>query len=260
MSTSAVRRFDPRCLKYDSDWVPVLSKKQVEDVATELLENYCPQILKRPGMTPVMEIISKLKERTGLEFGYGDLGSIGGLKILGKVSFSKKTLWLDRALTSGSLEKRLQFTAAHEIGHWVLHRHSYHKWKFSIGADGTLDDDEESLCKLIDMSPRDWLEVQANIFAAELIMPKATFEQAVAEAQWEIGIRRNVGLVWLNGTLSNALDRIRVLEKLEMVYSTSKQAIDIRLESLGLIARPKLYVRTHEAANSLGAEIIVKPF
>src|SRR5258708_26095956 len=164
------RRFDPRRLKYDADWIPILSANQLENIATEVLEHYCPQVLKpnHPRKTPVLEILQGLTKRTGLKFAYGDLGFRNEQKILGKVSFARKTLFLDQCLESGPLTKRLQFTAAHEIGHWILHRHSFPRWKFTIDRDGSLEDDAPSLHKLLDSSPRGWLEFQANVFASAL--------------------------------------------------------------------------------------------
>ncbi len=244
------RRFNPTKLKYDRDWIPVLSAHQIEEIASEVLECYCPQVLQKefPRKTPVIEILSTLCDRTRLKFAHGDLGYIGESKVLGKVSFSTRTLSIDDSLMVQGMENRLQFTAAHEIGHWVLHRHSYQRWKFTINSGATLDDDESSLTRLSDFSPRDWLEYQANVFAAALVLPSATFEFAVAQAQWGIGIRRNVGLVYLNGSLSSELDRFRVLERLETVYGVSKQALQIRLEALGLVAAPApKTIRSHEA-------------
>ena len=245
---AAPRRFDPRRLRYDADWIPILSTTQLEGIATEVIEHYCPEVLKpnHPRKTPVLEILKGLTERTGLKFAYGDLGFRNGQKILGKVSFAQKTLFLDECLGSGPLAKRLQFTAAHEIGHWVLHRHSYPRWKFTIDRDGSLEDDDPSLHKLSDSSPRGWLEFQANVFASALIMPRVNFEFAVAKAQVSIGIRRQIGLVYLNGTPQSQLDKIRVIEKLEEIYHTSKQAIDIRLETLNLVeTQPKIRPLRH---------------
>jgi hypothetical protein len=82
--------FDPRKIKYNSDGIPVLSVREIETVAHELLQKYCPDVLCKPSMTPVVEIIHRLGERTGLLFEMKDLGFKGTAKVLGKVSFHKK--------------------------------------------------------------------------------------------------------------------------------------------------------------------------
>jgi hypothetical protein len=121
---SAPIGFDPGKIKYNSDGIPVLSAREIETVAYELLQKYCPDVLCKPSMTPVIEIIDQLGKRTGLLFAIEDLGFKRIAKVLGKVSFHKKTMYLDPSL-EGERAAAFRFTAAHEIGHWVLHRYNY---------------------------------------------------------------------------------------------------------------------------------------
>jgi len=67
-------KFDPQKLKYNSNGIPILSVLEIEDIANELLQKYCPDVLGRPSMTPVVEIIRHLGQRTGLLFTMEDLG------------------------------------------------------------------------------------------------------------------------------------------------------------------------------------------
>src|ERR1035441_9591561 len=87
--------FSPKHLRYGPDGVPILSAKQVEEVATEVLRKHCPSVLKQPAMTPVIELIHTLSKTTSLSHAVEDLGYHGHAKILGKVSFTKKALLLD---------------------------------------------------------------------------------------------------------------------------------------------------------------------
>ncbi|WP_164976248.1 ImmA/IrrE family metallo-endopeptidase [Oleiharenicola lentus] len=229
------RRFNPAQLRYDKNWVPVLSPQQITDIAAEVLERFCPVVLKVPRSTPVVEIIQELSKSTGLKFAYTDLGHKDGHKVLGKVSFGEKLLSLDPVLQK-ELEPAFRFTAAHEIGHWVLHRYKYKLWTF-LKKNKELDDDDASLFRLIDKSPLEWLEYQANFFAAELVMPRAQFEQAVAAAQHRLGIRRNLGKIYLSSAGSQ-LDLVQVLEELERVYSVSRAALRIRMKTLEILVEP----------------------
>lgn len=67
-------------------------------------------------------------------------------------------------------ENRQRFTIAHEIGHWVLHRD---RLQGVVHVDKTfpvLRRDQESASGI------DLIEIEANAFAAELLMPTASLE------------------------------------------------------------------------------------
>jgi hypothetical protein len=70
--------------------------------------------------------------------------------------------------------RRFRFTIAHEVGHWVVH--------CLEGKARTL---EPSFCRPVDLTEAAdrTLEREANVFAAELLMP----EPAVREAWEELG-------------------------------------------------------------------------
>jgi hypothetical protein len=183
--------FSSRNIPYDSNGIPIFSEARLEAIATELLSKHCPHVLKTPMATPVMGILEELKKRTHLKVQMADLGGQDGNKVLGRVNFPTKTLFLDNSLT-GERAVTFQFTAAHEIGHWVLHRYNYQNWKFSSKRTDDLEDDEQSLCRLSNRSPKDWLEYQANTFAAALVMPRQMFFAALVKQQHTQGIRRNL--------------------------------------------------------------------
>jgi Zn-dependent peptidase ImmA (M78 family) len=111
---------------------------------------------------------------------------------------------------------RQRFTIAHELGHFLLH----------AGQDLYVDGHAESGLK---MSRRDEAasagtnveEIEANAFAAELLMP-ATFLQAdLAEA------------IPRDRLDEEGLDRL--LDQLAATYEVSKQALTYRLVNLGYI-------------------------
>jgi hypothetical protein len=232
----ATIEFTPSKLIYNKDGIPVLSVKQIEAVATELLQNYCPQMLARPGFTPIAYIIDKLRERTGLLFVQQDLGYIGTAKVLGKVAFRKKILFLDNSLF-GDRKQAFRFTAAHEIGHWILHRYNYRNWTFNsrYPTSDSLEDDEKTLCRLDQKSPKDWLEFQANVFAASLIMPREMFVLALATAQAAMGITKNIGRIYLSQAPCSLRDCENAVSDLAKIFEVSKQSVRVRIKTLNLI-------------------------
>ncbi len=226
--------FDHKKLKFDAHGVPYLKAMEIEAIAYELLEKYCPQVLRTATLTPVLDIIEKLKEKTKLKSAIEDLGEIEGKKVLGKVSFARRTLFLDKSLLE---ERKIQFrfTAAHEIGHWVLHRYKELKLENQKLNTEELTDDEGSICRLDQRTPKEWIERQANVFAASLIMPRNTFHDELVRSQKEIGILRNFGIVFINDENYNRKDRTMILAILSDKFQVSKQSVEVRLNTLKLV-------------------------
>ena len=231
-----IAKFDPNRLGYDQDGIPILSTTEIETVATELLTRYCPEVLSQPSMTPVAAIIERLGQRTGLSFTMADLGCKGTAKILGKVNFSQKRLYLDCSL-EGDLKAAFRFTAGHEIGHWVLHRYRYKNWKFKTGSSMAeeLEDDERSLYRLKERTPSDWLEFQANVFAASLVTPRVTFIRALVETQKLMDIKRNFGRIYLSDEHYSRRDFKKIVERLSAIFQVSKKCVAVRIETLQLL-------------------------
>lgn len=70
--------------------------------------------------------------------------------------------------------RRFRFTIAHEIGHWVCHC-----------LEGRAPEAKPSYCRPVDLSDAAdrTLEREANVFAAELLMPEATVREAWNELE-----------------------------------------------------------------------------
>ena len=230
--------FAPSKLQYNKHGVPVLSTKQIEAIAYELLQTHCPNVLHKPAATPVAEIFCKLHERTGLLFAMENLGYSGKAKVLGKVCFNKKTIYLDMSLEQ-ERKAAFRFTAAHEIGHWVLHRYNYKRWKFETHlpiVDG-LQDDDSTLCRLDQRTQSDWLEFQANVFAASLVIPRETFIGALKAVQYEMGIKRNIGRIYLSDEKYSRRDFENIIAHLADIYQVSKASVRVRTRTLNPLCR-----------------------
>jgi Zn-dependent peptidase ImmA (M78 family) len=175
------------------------------------------------------------RARTKLNYYWADLGFQGESKVLGKVNFPTKSLFLDETLQS---ERQIQFrfTAAHEVGHWVLHR--YQPLRLNKRPVDEVVDDEDSLCRLESTTPWDWVEIQANAFAAALVLPKATFQKLLVKVQADIGIIKNLGFVFKQSETNP--DFVRTLAGLSDIYGVSKQSVKIRLRTLKIIEEEDL--------------------
>ncbi len=77
--------------------------------------------------------------------------------------------------------RRFRFTIAHEIGHWVCHC-----------LEGRAPSPEPSYCRPVDLTEAAdrTLEREANVFAAELLMPEAAVRTGVGGARRRRRLRR----------------------------------------------------------------------
>ena|ERR1039458_4394520 len=94
---------------------------------------------------------------------------------------------------------------------------------------------KKSLCRLEERTPQDWLEWQANVFAASLIMPRATFQTALVETQKAFGITRNLGVGWLSDNEPSHRDFQLLGNRLANIYGVSLTSIRVRLNTLKLL-------------------------
>lgn len=120
------------------------------------------------------------------------------------------------------------FTIAHEVGHWVLHRNdSQDKLP---GFDG-----EIIICR--GENSNDERESQANYFAATLLMPEDFVRNAFED----------VPQIFNYGTLCDLADQ----------FNVSKRAMKIRLEELNLVYTKdykNFYLSKAEMAEVLGGQ------
>lgn len=84
--------------------------------------------------------------------------------ILGCLDFEQNAIFLDEN-TADDSEGRLNFTIAHELGHFIYHKPLYE----AVGKDFLLLHNE---LDPIYKKPRRDIETQANMFASAILMPK----------------------------------------------------------------------------------------
>lgn len=221
--------------RYDKHGVPEYSAQDLENKAEEVLSFFCKEKLRTHGATPFRDIAERLNKdfKIGIDFDT-DLGSTtsGNYKIIGKFVFKPRGIMIDRSLQSD--KERFNFTFAHEIGHLVLHRNL--KLPEGYDADEISDTERDLITgKKILSTARDWLEWQANRFAASVLMPRATIGNAVIEKQKELGIKRNIGFIYLDNNTFNIKDYQDIVKHLQYVYQASKSSIKYRLIGLNIL-------------------------
>lgn len=113
------------------------------------------------------------------------------------------------ALNTNHSPERQRFTLAHELGHYLLHSPTSNssfvdKTFFIIHRDSTSSEG---------IDPR---EIEANLFAAELLMPATNLYQDIARS-------------------TNSSSTEKLVSELSEIYKVSGEAMRFRLANLGFI-------------------------
>lgn len=223
-------------IRYDSNGIPKLSRPELDTWAEQFTLFFDKDALSQPQMTPIFSICDRLREEHGVKFVFGtDLGtSPEGYKYRGRFHIPTSTIYIDKSLEWS--DPRFNFTLAHELAHFVLHR----KINTDILKTGCDDDISDTNRQLIldhvkSDNPRDRLEWQANKFASSFLLPRRTVPNAVSEKQREIGITRRIGIIYLDRQVTNIKMYNMILEHLVKVYETSKTSIKLRLIELNIL-------------------------
>jgi Zn-dependent peptidase ImmA (M78 family) len=148
-------------------------------------------------------------------------------------------------------DPRFRFTLAHELGHLSLHRKLRLEFQSLDATARAILDGEDDLTggprQL--QTPRDFLEWQANSYAAALLMPRVTFAGELRTSQTALGITRGIGVVWLTDGSGSRHDYDETVRRLSSAYQTSRTATRIRLQELDLLRD----LRATQEAVAIGA-------
>lgn len=147
-----------------------LTKKTIWDITEDFRSNH-----KYALQLPV-----KVEEL--IEFNLGiEIRPVTGLRLSCEVeaflSKNLRTIFVDRkAYDNNSYLRRLRFTLAEEVGHYVLHGDIYkHGAKY--------ESEEEFIKDIINMDGSDlhWVEYQARQFAGRLLVPHTELEKQILD-------------------------------------------------------------------------------
>lgn len=240
-------------LKLDKNGIPVLSRTEIEKRAEAFVEFFDESCLQKPKRTPLDKICEALNKDHDVKFVFNaDLGlSPEGYQYRGKFHISSTTILVDKSMEMAG--PQFNFTLAHELAHFVLHRRIHRK--LTNNKSQIVDTNRQLILDHVQSdNARDWAEWQANKYASSILLPRFTIRQAVVEKQKEIGITRRIGTIFLDNQAKNKKDYSKILNHLSEIYVVSKSAIKIRLRELNiLIETPTAHNRMQPVAVSLGS-------
>jgi len=231
--------------------VPYLSRGMLEVQAGTLLHAYGQE--KRKTVTPPIPVDAIMENFLKLRFSFMNLREVFGVNdVAGALWMDTAEVGVDHTLDPEAhprMEGRYNFTVAHEIGHWQLHR----RYKLSK-PDPMLPFARADLMAptyICRSSTRNRAEIQANMFASSLLMPKA-----MAVAVWRDfygdGLMNIEGLRRYGHAALGREPWIRfpknedeyiaclmeaVIRPLASRFHVSLQAMRIRLSELGLLPK-----------------------
>ena len=166
------------------------------------IQRQVEQILEQYNISsPPIDVPFIAKSR-GIDLVLADLGDISGILF-------REGNRITIGVNKNHKETRQRFTIAHEIGHLFLH------------GDEALHVDKVFAIKLRNHTSSEAVdlgEIEANAFAAELLMPTEMIQQEMQK---------------LPGVLDYEKDII--IERLAKIFNVSQQATTIRLINLGYI-------------------------
>lgn len=168
---------------------------------TEEIERRATELLTSCGNIEAPVSLDVIAHRLGVSVDYTQLGEdVSGLLVVEE----------DRGVIGVNKEHapvRQRFTLAHEIGHYLLHRQS---------SELFIDKKYNAIFRDTKSSKgEDRMEIQANQFAAALIMPKILLEERINKDELDLGDDS-------------------VIEELANEFGVSIQALVYRLSNLGI--------------------------
>lgn len=207
-------------VKYKENGIPILNKTQIETIALHCIGHLYNSITLSPQMIPLKPLLEQLNHSSGLTWQILPLNFDTQDTILGLCDIQNYCIYIEKELeTRPSL---FLFTLAHELGHFILHRHR----KIKLEKQHKLFTDTHTQLKEYKTlsTPLEWLEWQANYFAASLLMPRQAFLNAVhlyLDSE-KVSLKEVVATSHFS----------HLLTQLHTLFGTSKTALEIRFKDL----------------------------
>ena len=194
---------------------------EIETEACALLAGYARKAGEQVAVPALL--LDDLLQHLGLRFESADLRAMFDLPdVLGAILIGDRRIYVDESLDPDerpAMRGRFNFTLAHEIGHWCLHR-GRDEVRLAMGDLFGGPPERTIICRA--SRGRERIELQANAFAGCLLMPRDLLVRA-----WRRRARR--------GRRDDVVEP--TVRRLAEEFEVSPPAMRIRLERLGLVVR-----------------------
>ncbi len=196
----------------------IFSTPALEVIAQNAIKEYNPELASgEPCAIPIEELIEL---HYGLKIKYLKItknGYIHGLTAFNdcqipiydmkkqkyiKLFLEQGTIVIDNSLLYGSRVKRLRYTLAHELAHWLIHE-EYYLEKCELASKTSCDSSHQTEC-------------EADKLAAALLMPTGRVKVAFQRLRY-------------------TLNTEALINQMAIIFEVSQQSMSIRLKSLNFI-------------------------
>ena len=151
--------------------------------------------------------------------------------IIGRLAFNPSVINVSPVLEY--MSPRWKFTLAHEIGHFILHRQLLDDGEHVERSDGAQFIEPSFL---FDQKKVSLLELQANKFAAAMLLPRDHFLAAFLDLTRLYQMTpKGFGYIYLDRQPWNITDYLKVIGPLESTFRVSREVAKIRLKRFGLL-------------------------
>ncbi len=162
--------------------------------------------------------------------------------VLGAIWFKEQLIRVDRSLDPVEHPRmlgRYRFTLAHEIGHWQLHRKVFLRDETQMSLTSAADA-PAFVCRSTDQARE---EVQANMFAAFLLMPRDLIRRAWIKWRGTDDVVCVLDLAAPTLSRSVKAQQDAAMQRFSKPFAeqfhVSAEAMSYRLEALGLLTRDR---------------------
>jgi hypothetical protein len=230
-----------------------LSRTTIEERVGHMLQYVLPNRGDDPLPPDLNEIVSVLQSKYNVRFSFSDdLGShLDGRKIFGQFTVDPLTIRVCSSIQTRPAS--FYRTLAHEIGHLALHRKMIGDGKY-ISREKPIIDTAQQLRygETAELSDLGWVEWQANEFSMCLILPRRFLQFLVIKAQLELGIKRNLGTMYLDEQSCNKYDCKRIVTLIKKFSGAKDVLLWRRLRFLGILEDHQMK-RSRQVFESLDA-------
>jgi Zn-dependent peptidase ImmA (M78 family) len=210
-----------------------IKKEKIEDMANKVLLLTNKTDTVENSLDSVVEYIKRKYKVKISEV--SDMGmNRNGCQILARFNPRRMTV----EICNGLDEHRKRFTIAHEIGHIILHR------PYLVSPVSEIDLSINNFNDyILDKDSVKRAEIQANIFAAHLLMPKKIFLYKVAEISHSLDYKpKGSYLIYVDEQPCNLNNFLILTKQLSSVFNVSGQAIEYHLKNFeGLLNDGRKY-------------------
>jgi Zn-dependent peptidase ImmA (M78 family) len=219
----------------DNAFIEYFVKKNFADIPyikRERIEIKANEVLAATNKADTLEtsldmVIDYIKRKYSVKFNeVSDLGiNRNGNRILAQFNPRKMIIEIHSDLD----EHRKRFTIAHEIGHVILHS------QYLISPVSEIDSSINNFSSyILDKDNTKRMEIQANIFAAYLLMPKKVFRTKTVDIALRLGYKpKGDYLIYIDEQPCNIRNFHILTSYLSSIFNVSRQAVEYHLKSFG---------------------------